>query len=148
MSRPGAIHVPADRTEWLVDLRVEEPPRPEWTVSGVLVDEAGMPLVGVEIWANQDDRNGYRVEQSFGGGCFQLSGFPPEEGPVTFRGIGRAMVEYELVEPERTVDPGTRDVRLVVRFRPRLDPGRRVDSVGVGDFPHPNAGCAIIHTWI
>src|SRR5690606_38878408 len=137
---PEAVVVPADRTDVLVDVVVASPDLAQ-CVSGVVVDTAGRPVVGVDVCVHQPGLPGHRSERTFGGGRFHVPGLLRERGPVTLLRIGDGHdgakpLEYRIVAPrDLEVAPGTADLRVVVApvrqvtRRVRLFDGRSGDPL-------------------
>lgn len=130
---PKTLEVPRGVSEVELAVSVAEP-EPSRAVTGVLVDESGTPLEGVDVVARQDQSVGYRNNKSFGGGRFLIGNMLSERGDLEFLrvgpGTGAFGNDYEILEPREPVPLGTRGVKLVVRSVPRRSVSFRVVTQG------------------
>ncbi len=119
----------------------------EKTVSGIVTDERGVPITGVELFGAQRELGGRVTTRSRAGGEFFFRPPNPEDGPFYIELDGDQR-DQELLAPLQPIEIGTSDVQVVVRrirpapFRMRLvnESGAPIERFSYACVPvHENA---------
>lgn len=138
VERTGALRTPRklQLTGEPVDVRIEvERPDPAQALHGIVVDEAGAPLAGVELSAYGEGARGRAVSRA--DGTFELAKGPPhfDRGEVGIELLA-THVGHEQTSPRQNAVAtwGRRDVKVVLRALADVVV-RAVDARGVPVWP-------------
>lgn len=110
---PAVVELAANDGHRDLTFRVTRPDLDE-TVSGVVVDERGVPLIGCELFGAQRELGGRVTTRSRAGGEFFFRAPDPEDGPFYIQ-LDGDQHDQELLAPLEPIEIGTRDVQVVVR---------------------------------